>query len=151
MKDMPTEKEILFTGFSEADRGEFVEMGREVRVKTHDMVLAEGDPGGSMYIIEEGKVSIWFKGSKLADLGRGDTLGTMVVLTAHQRTATVRAESDVTVLEFSRDEIMNFFKRKPPRLFQQFFVNLAKIQINLTTRANRRIMDLDRRLREQGS
>jgi CRP-like cAMP-binding protein len=146
---MPTEKDILFAGFTEADKREFVEMGREVRVMMHDMVIEEGSPGGSMYIIEEGKVSIWFKGSKLADLGRGDTLGTMVVLTAHSRTATVRAETEVTVLEFSRDEIMNYFKRKPPRLFQQFFVNLARIQINLTGRANRRIMDLDRRLREQ--
>jgi cGMP-dependent protein kinase len=147
---MPTEKEILFVGFTEADEREFMQMGREVRVKTHDMVIEEGSPGGSMYIIEEGNVSIWFEGTKLADLGRGDTLGTMVVLTAHTRTATVRAETDVAVREFSRDEIMNFFKRKPPRLFQQFFVNLAQIQINLTTRANRRIMDLDRKLREQG-
>jgi len=146
---MSTEKDILFTGFSEADRREFLEIGREVNVRMHDMVIEEGSPGGSMYIIEDGKVSIWFKGTKLADLGRGDTLGTMVVLTAHSRTATVRAESEVTVLEFSRDEIMNYFKRKAPRLFQQFFVNLARIQINLTTRANRRIMDLDRRLREQ--
>ena len=31
----------------------------------HDMVIEEGSAGGSMYIIEEGKVSIWFKGSKL--------------------------------------------------------------------------------------
>ena len=123
-------------------------MGKDVRVIMHDMVIEEGSAGGSMYIIEEGKVSIWFKGSKLADLGRGDTLGTMVVLTGHARTATVRAESDVAVLEFQRDDIMEFFKRKPPRLFQQYFVNLARIQINLTSRANRRIMDLDRRLRD---
>jgi hypothetical protein len=60
----------------------------------------------------------------------------------------VRAEAEVKVLEFSREDIMNFFKRKAPRLFQQYFVNLARIQINLTIRANRRIRYLDQRLRE---
>jgi CRP-like cAMP-binding protein len=147
---MATEKDILFTGFSEADKREFLAMGQEKSFHLHDMVIEEGAAGGSMYIIEEGEVSIWFQGAKLADLGRGDTLGTMVVLTSHSRTASVRAETETALLEFTRDDIMSFFKRKPPRLFQQFFVNLARIQINLTGRANRRIMYLDRRLREQG-
>ena len=145
---MATEQDILFNGFPEGDKREFLTMGKEHNYRMHDMIIEEGQPGGSMYIIEEGKVSIWSKGSKLADLGRGDTLGTMVVLTGAARTATVQAESEVKVLEFSRDDIMNFFKRKAPRLFQQYFVNLARIQINLTIRANRRIRYLDQRLRE---
>ena len=38
------------------------------------------------------------------------------------------------------------FKRKPPRLFQQtHFVNLARIQINLTCGPTGGIMDLDLR------
>jgi CRP-like cAMP-binding protein len=145
---MATEKDILFTGFPEADKRDFLTMGKEATFRTHDMVIEEGAPGMSMYIIEDGKVSIWYKGTRLADLGRGDTLGTMVVLTATSRTASVQAETEVRVLEFSRDDIMNYFKQKQPRLFQQFFVNLARIQINLTHRANQRIMTLDRHLRE---
>jgi CRP-like cAMP-binding protein len=147
-REMATEKDILFHGFPESDKREFLEMGKEHEFRTHDMVIEEGQPGRSMYVIEEGKVSIWFKGAKLADLGRGDTLGTMVVLTASSRTASVRAEAEVKVLEFTREDVMNYFKRKAPRLFQQFFINLARIQVNLTRRANQRIMMLDRHLRE---
>ena len=147
---MATEKEILFNGFSETDRREFLAMGKERSFNLHDTVIQEDTPGGSMAIIEEGKVSVWIQDSKVADLGPGDTLSTMVVLTAARRTATVRAEGEVSIIEFTREDIMDFFKRKPPRLFQQFFVNLACIQINLTNRANKRIVYLDRRLREMG-
>lgn len=143
-----TEKDILFTGFSEAEKREFLLMGKTKEFVLHDMILEEGGVGGTMAIIEEGRVSIWLQGALLAELGTGDTLGTMVVLTGVRRTASVRAETEVKVLEFHRDDIMNYFKMKPPRLFQQFFINLARIQINLTNRANKRIMYLDRRLRD---
>jgi len=147
---VPTEKDLLLEGLSDQDKAEFLALGKEQEFAFHEMILKEGDPGKRMHIITEGRVSIWLKGAMLGELGPGDTLGTTVILAAHSRTATVRAESRVVLLSFDRDEVMSFFRRKPPKLFQTFFINISRVQVNTLRKANERIMQLERRLKELG-
>ena len=147
---MPTEKDLLLEGLTEEDKREFLAQGKEQEFAFHEIILQEGAPGNRMHIIVEGNVSIWLKGAMVGELAAGDTLGTTVILAAHSRTATVRAESRVVLLSFDRDEVMSFFRRKPPRLFQTFFINISRVQVNTLRKANERILGLERRLKELG-
>jgi len=99
-------------------------------------------------MVELGEVSIWMKGVKLARVGAGAVLGASSLIEPHRRTATVMAEDYVRALIFRREDVLQFFKSRPPRLFQQFFLNSFRAHMNLVRRCNDVIADLDRRLRE---
>ena len=145
---MPSEKEILLTGFSDEDRREFLLLGREREFHLHDVIIRENTQGLQMYIIEDGEVSLWLDDANLGTLKEGDTLGASVIVLQHPRTARVVAEGYVRVREYERSDVMTFFKRKPPVLFQLFFVNVTHVLVNQLRKANQRIWLLNNRLRE---
>lgn len=67
-------------------------------------LFRQGDPGGSMFIIERGKVQLYSEmadGSRqpLALLGEGDTLGEMALLTGEPRSATAVTAAESVLYE----------------------------------------------------
>lgn len=147
---MPRDFDILLNGFSDAERKAFQQIGRPKDYTLHQTLLQEGEMGSSMYVIELGEVSIWMKGVKLARLGAGVVLGASSLIEPHRRTASVMAEDYVRALVFRREDVLQFFKPRPPRLFQRFFLNSFRAHMNLVRRCNDVIVELDRRLRAQG-
>src|SRR5262249_9604207 len=72
-----------------------------------EAIVREGEPGDSIYLIERGEVTVLIGGSDgahhtLNRMSAGDHFGEMSLLTGEPRSATVMAESDVSVLEVSR-------------------------------------------------
>ena len=145
---MSKDYDILLNGFLEADRKAFHQVGRDREYTLHQVLVHEEEMGSSMYVVELGEVSIWMKGVKLARVGAGAVLGASSLIEAHRRTATVMAEDYVRALVFRREDVLQFFKTRPPRLFQQFFLNSFRAHMSLVRRCNDVIADLDRRLRE---
>jgi len=68
-------------------------------------IIMEQDeqPNGKGYIIEEGSVDVWVSGSSTAKLTSWDIFGEIALLNEEPRSATVIAESDVTVVVLSQD------------------------------------------------
>ena len=145
---MPRDYDILLSGFPEADRKAFYQVGRDRDYTLHQVLVHEEEMGSSMYMVELGEVSIWAKGVKLTRLGAGAVLGASSLIEPHRRTATVMAEDYVRALIFRREDVLQFFKSRPPRLFQRFFLNSFRAHMSLVRRCNDVIADLDRRLRE---
>ncbi|MDI6807690.1 MAG: cyclic nucleotide-binding domain-containing protein [Candidatus Eisenbacteria bacterium] len=145
---MPSEKELLLMGFSDQDRREFLAIGREKEFHLNEVIIRENTPGLEMYIIEDGEVSLWLDDANLGTLKEGDTLGASVIVLQHPRTARVVAEGYVRVREYERSQVMAYFRRKPPVLFQQFFVNVTHVLVGQLRKANQRIWLLNNRLRE---
>ena len=134
--------EVLFKGFSDEDKEEFLTVGVRKDFPLGEVVIEEGKEGSNMYIIEKGRVSVWFGGIKLAEVTEGDTLGSQVIIEQYARTATVKAEAPCVLLRFERADLMKFFKDKE-RLFKRFFLNVFNIQINLIMKLDNRIVELD--------
>ena len=65
------------------------------------------------------------------------------------RIATIRAETPMRVLEFRRQDIFSYFKRREERLFKLFVLNITTILLGKLRRANERIAYLEKRLHEQ--
>jgi len=95
------------------------------------------------HIIRGGTVSVEKEGVGLTTLHEGDILGELVIFRPSARSATVRALSPTSVLEFEKETIMNFFKRREERLFKIFVINVINILCLKLDRTDDRIVQLE--------
>jgi cAMP-dependent protein kinase regulator len=97
----------LFPGFS-ADELMAVMAGlRLVTFGPGELVVAEGEPGDSLFLVTSGSVKAWIRNREgryvlVRRLGEGDFFGEISVLTGSPRTATVVAASACELLELDR-------------------------------------------------
>jgi small-conductance mechanosensitive channel/CRP-like cAMP-binding protein len=79
---------------------------RRLRFGAGETVVREGDPGDSFYIVERGEAEVLLGGERGQDVvGRiaaGGFFGEMSLLMGEVRTATVRAQSDLSLLMIDR-------------------------------------------------
>jgi small-conductance mechanosensitive channel len=83
-----------------------------------EVLMRQGDPGDTMYIIRYGKVDVRLQaadGSErhLATMGPSQVIGEAALLTGEPRTATVRAIDDVELIELTREGFTKVFKQTP--------------------------------------
>lgn len=99
----------LFKSLDAEGRGRVLESGYVTTFSEGDILLKQGDPGDSMFLILEGKVKVETQTPsgvvKLAELGKSACVGEVSLLTGQPRTATVTALSDVDAVAFARHRI----------------------------------------------
>jgi cAMP-dependent protein kinase regulator len=106
----PEEKVVLTPLFGEFSRDEFVAVMRGLRLRSYepgDILVSEGEVGGSLFIITSGRVGAWVKDQsgrfvKVRELSDGDFFGEISVLTGKPRTATVTAAAQCECLELDK-------------------------------------------------
>jgi len=108
-----------------------------------DVVIAEGTPNDKVFFIVEGKVSIIKAGKIIYDMTRGDTFGEMEVLDVMPCTATVRADTDVTVMTISNRSLREIYKNDI-KSYALLLMNLAR-DISRRLRAANEVMVDDKR------
>lgn len=96
---------------------------KEMELETHDegsVILTEGDPGTSMYVIVSGEVKVFTRAASggsgtvyLAKLGEGDFFGEVSVLTRKPRTATITASQKTDLLRLDRDKLDRALAKHP--------------------------------------
>ncbi len=92
--------------------------GREESYKLGDVLIEEGQESDRIYIIERGYVNVTKKDPMGNDVligtaGPGSIIGEMGVFMEIERTATVRAVSDLKVISFSKDEFLDVISNIP--------------------------------------
>lgn len=110
----------IFAGLSEEELMAFIAGLNFDSYATGDILVAEGAPGDSLFILTEGRVKAFVKGPKghyklVKELGEGDFFGEVSVLTGKPRTATITAAADCEVLELDRPTL-DAITRKYPRV-----------------------------------
>ncbi|CAK82587.1 unnamed protein product (macronuclear) [Paramecium tetraurelia] len=71
----------------------------------NQIIVNEGDPGSSFYIIKEGTVSVLKGNKEVRKLYKGDSFGEQALYYNTVRQMTVRAEDDVKCLALGRDSL----------------------------------------------
>jgi hypothetical protein len=106
--------------FSDLTAAEFVEIAvMLVRrpEKAGSVIVREGDPGDSMFIVSTGEVlATCEEGGRQRELARlcdGDFFGEMALLSGEPRSATVTAMKNTELLELSRHDLHKIFSRHP--------------------------------------
>jgi cAMP-dependent protein kinase regulator len=109
----------LFEVLNDSERQALIQ---EMDLETHDegsVIISEGDPGASMYVITSGEVKVYTRGTGntgnvyLAKLGEGDFFGEVSVLTGKPRTATITAFKPTELLRLDKEKLDNALARHP--------------------------------------
>ena len=105
----------FFGGLSDASLDLLISMLVERRFDVGATVVAEGEPGRSMYVVHSGQLVV----SKLGELGRvirmsglgpGDFFGEMTLIEMQNRSATVVAESPTVLYELTTRNLYMYYK-----------------------------------------
>jgi len=83
-----------------------------------EVIVREGEAGDTLFIIRRGEVEVLVKAAggherRVNTLTRPQFFGEMSLLTGDPRSATIRALSDVEVLEMNREGFARLFKERP--------------------------------------
>ena len=82
-------------------------------LRAGQVIVTEGEPGRSMFALAQGTASVWRESQRVATMKEGDFFGEMALLSGAPRMATVKADSDVVVLEFPRESMDPIITRHP--------------------------------------
>jgi len=82
-----------------------------------EVILRQGDPGDSLYIVRSGCVAVRLSSSRgdteVAELGMGQFFGEMSLMTGASRSATVVAKSDVECYVVSKNAFREIIEEEP--------------------------------------
>ena len=116
--ERPVPKSPLFEVLKGEEREALV---REMELEEHaegSVIITEGQPGSSMYVIARGEVKVYTRGPDgavvyLAKLGEGDFFGEVSVLTGKPRTATITASQPAQLLRLDKSKLDSALSRHP--------------------------------------
>jgi CRP-like cAMP-binding protein len=105
----------FFGGLSDASLDLLVPMLVQRRFDVGAIVVAEGEPGRSMFIVHSGELVVSKLGDsgttiRMASLGPGDFFGEMTLIEMQNRSATVVAESATVLYELTARELYMYYK-----------------------------------------
>ena len=105
----------FFGGLSNTSLDLLVSMLVERRFEAAETVVAEGEPGRSMFIVHSGELTVSrrldaVRSLRLAGLGPGDFFGEMPLIAMQNRSATIIADTPVVLYELSARNLYAYYK-----------------------------------------
>ena len=105
----------FFGGLSDASLDLLVSMLVERRFDIGATVVAEGEPGRSMFVVHSGELVVRKLGDagyviRMAGLAPGDFFGEMTLIEMQNRSATVIAESPTVLYELTAQKLYTYYK-----------------------------------------
>ncbi len=146
IKKFLKEPPLLLKNFHYEDVLEFLQLGIEEKFQADDIILNESEYVNSAYLVADGKVAIWKDNIQLATLSEGNFLGEAFLFSKNSRMAKVTAEGESILLRYERYEALNFFRKKPEKLFNIFTKNIIEIQQRKISNMNIQLLNLKKRL-----
>ena len=107
----------LFAGVERTDVEWLFSMAEEITVPRGQVLMQEGDPGGSLYIVLDGEFEVSKRSGNqnvvIALRGEGEVFGEMSLLDQSPRSATVRAVRDSRMLMIRQEAFQELLSRSP--------------------------------------
>lgn len=108
----------FFALLDDQERAQLAERLDVVKVEAGKTLFNYGDPGGSLYIVREGEVELFFKNDTgerivLETPGPGDFFGEMSLLDGGPRSATALVTRDLEALVLDNDGLQEFLRVRP--------------------------------------
>lgn len=122
----------LFSGFTDEELVEVIQGLRLLTFEPGDIIVSEGDPGTSLFVVTTGTVKAFVRqeggGQKLArTLGEGAFFGEISILSGKPRTATVTAAGRCELLELDRPTLDGITSTHPRvrEVLEEFYIARA--------------------------
>jgi NTE family protein len=105
----------LFAEFEPSLRETLSSGARTVRLSAGEWLFREGDPGDALYVVRAGRLEVLDESgpAKLRELGRGDAVGELGLLTHSPRSASVRATRATDLLAVDRQHFERLLLAAP--------------------------------------
>jgi len=85
----------LFSGLSDRDLNGIARTMRQRTFQAGDTIAAEGSGGVGFFVIDDGEAVVTVGGEEVGRLGRGDYFGEIALIAETDRTATVKAQTEL--------------------------------------------------------
>lgn len=106
-------KVSLFETLSKAELRQLATAADEIDLPEGKVLMREGETGREFFVLVDGTVRVSRNSRKVIDLGPGDWVGEIALLTSSPRTATVVATSPVHALVIVDRQFRALVKRTP--------------------------------------
>lgn len=103
----------IFSGLSKKELAAIDRLMTPIEIKAGKEFIREGSVGREAFIVVDGTASVWRNGKLIASVEKGAIMGEMALLAGTPRSATVRAETDVTVEVLNRGEFEQLLDESP--------------------------------------
>jgi CRP/FNR family transcriptional regulator, cyclic AMP receptor protein len=103
----------LLAGVPGKDIEALADAGRLLRLHAGWTIMAADTPADSAYVVVDGTTCVRKGEVVLAHLGAGAVIGESALIEGRLRTATVSAETDVTMLRIGYDELRPLLASRP--------------------------------------
>ncbi|HUO57341.1 MAG TPA: cyclic nucleotide-binding domain-containing protein [bacterium] len=131
-------KEVsLFDGMQDKTLSQVFKLGKVQEFKAGQMIIEEGQEGGNLYIMINGRAEVTKSGKEpgnqkyLADLDRGSIFGEMSVFDNAPYSANVKAKQDCSVHVIKGDDFKKFLKKNPDVAYEVFCTLISLISNRL--------------------
>jgi len=128
----------LFAGLSRKELESVAALGVTVEIPATQVLTKEGTIGEEAFLIVSGNAHcIVGEQVEVANLGPGDLFGEMSLLDGERRSATVIADTDMTVTVFERREFVRLVETTPAvamKLLAAMAARLRSVDLDLKTR-----------------
>lgn len=118
----------LFSSCSKRELQRLSRAGDEVTKEPGYVFVEQGEVGREAYIILSGTATVRRKGRKIATLGTGDQFGELALLDHGPRTATVVAETEVTVFVLTARNFRGVLEEFPTIAHKLLAVLAARVR-----------------------
>ena len=103
----------IFSQLDEQALGQVASIASRLDVAKGAVLIERGQPGSGMFVILHGTVGVELR-ERTVELGPGEFIGELSLLTDHaQRSARVRATTDVSCLAMGRAEFAGLLEQHP--------------------------------------
>jgi CRP-like cAMP-binding protein len=103
----------LFSACSKRDLARIAALSNEVEVQAGTVLMRQGDPGRECFVIEKGRAKATIRGKKSRTMGPGEVFGEMALLRSAPRSATVTAETDLSLIVLGSREFSTLLEDVP--------------------------------------
>lgn len=103
----------MFAALPDRARARLEQAARLTQVPAGAYLMTEGDPPGSAYIVRTGRLEVILGDTVVRELGAGQVLGELALLSGEPRSATVRARRDTTLTEIPREAFEEVLETDP--------------------------------------
>ena len=142
-------KASIFSGLSTEQLSSILNTAEEVSFLKGDVIMTEGEEGGELFIVIEGKIQIEKHAGEDSTIKiaqsekRGMMLGEMSLVDMKPRSATVRADSDLKMVSISRESLAGIFD-KDPKVLSTISLNIARALSDRLRHSNDMLADFIR-------
>ena len=103
----------FFEGFSDADLDRVGQLADDLDVEPGTCIIDQGRVGQECWVVERGEVGVYVGDEHIVSLGAGAMIGEMALVDRRPRTASVIAETPVTLLVFDTKAFRKLLSEMP--------------------------------------